>query len=48
MNLVIPTFKRFTIQGESGSVCTVIDLRNIDAQDFKILLDNISVGANFS
>ena len=48
MNSVIPTFKLFTIQRKSGDMCTLADLKNIDAQDFKILLDNISVGANFS
>ena len=45
MNLVIPTFGRFVIQGESENVFTVANLKDIDAQDFKHMLDNISVGA---
>ena len=41
MNSAIRTFERFAIQGENGGVCTVADLKNIDAADFQILLDDI-------
>ena len=44
MNLAISTFEQFAVQGENRSVYTALDLKNIDTQDFKILLDNMSVG----
>ena len=43
MHLAIPNFERFAIQGETGGMCTVANLKNIDAQDFK-MLDDMSVG----
>ena len=48
VNLAIPLFERFEVQGESGGVCMVEDLNNINAQDFNILLDDMSVGAQVS
>ena len=39
MNSTIQTFELFTIQGKSGGVCTMVDLKNINAQNFKIVLD---------
>lgn len=41
MNSAIRTFERFAIQGENGGLCTVHDLKAIQATDFKILLDDI-------
>jgi hypothetical protein len=41
----IQTFKWFTIQWENWGVCTVADLKTIVAQDFLILLDDMSAGA---
>jgi len=41
MNSAIRTFERFAIQGENGGVCTVADLKNIAADDFQVLLDDI-------
>ena len=33
MNSSIRTFERFVIQGETRGVCTMVDLKNIDAQN---------------
>lgn len=41
MNSAIRTFDRFAIQGENGGVCTVADLKQIRADDFQVLLDDI-------
>ena len=41
MNSAIRTFDRFAIQGENGGVCTVADLKEIRAEDFQVLLDDI-------
>mmetsp|Transcript_23200 Transcript_23200/g.64306 ORF Transcript_23200/g.64306 Transcript_23200/m.64306 type:complete len:411 (+) Transcript_23200:205-1437(+) len=41
MNSAIRTFERFAIQGENGGLCTVHDLKAIQATDFQILLDDI-------
>jgi len=41
MNSAIRTFERFAIQGENGGLCTVHDLKAIQAADFQILLDDI-------
>ena len=41
MNSAIRTFDRFAINGENGGVCSVSDLKNIDAADFQVLLDDI-------
>ena len=41
MNSAIRTFERYAINGENGGVCTVDDLKNISAEDFQILLDDI-------
>ena len=43
MNSAIWIFERFAIQREIGGVCTVVDL-NINAQDFKMFLDNVTIG----
>merc|ERR1719253_1419319 len=41
MNAAIRTFERFAIAGENGGQCTEADLRNISADDFQVLLDDI-------
>jgi probable Rubsico expression protein CbbX len=41
MNSAIRTFEKYAIQGENGGMCTVDDLKNISADDFQILLDDI-------
>ena len=41
MNSAIRTFERFAINGENGGVCTVQDLKSIQAEDFQVLLDDI-------
>jgi len=41
MNSAIRTFDKFAIEGENGGVCTVGDLKNISAEDFQVLLDDI-------
>uniref|UniRef100_A0A7S2I8H2 AAA+ ATPase domain-containing protein n=1 Tax=Helicotheca tamesis TaxID=374047 RepID=A0A7S2I8H2_9STRA len=41
MNSAIRTFERFAINGENGGMCTVEDLRSIQAADFQVLLDDI-------
>ncbi|KAL3779857.1 hypothetical protein ACHAW5_000618 [Stephanodiscus triporus] len=41
MNSAIRTFEKYAINGENGGYCTVADLKNIDAADFQILLDDI-------
>ena len=42
MNSAIRTFDRFAIQGVNGGVCTVEDLKSIQAADFQVLLDDIN------
>eukprot|EP00956_Cyclotella_meneghiniana_P015273 scaffold23224_cov75-Cyclotella_meneghiniana.AAC.3 len=41
MNSAIRTFERYAIQGENGGFVTVDDLKNISAEDFQILVDDI-------
>merc|ERR1719221_1128863 len=41
MNSAIRTFEKYAIRGENGGFCTVDDLKNISAEDFQILLDDI-------
>ena len=41
MNSAIRTFEKYAIRGENGGFCSVADLKNIDAADFQILLDDI-------
>lgn len=41
MNSAIRTFERYAIQGQNGGVCTVQDLKEIRAEDFQVLLDDI-------
>jgi len=41
MNSAIRTFEKFAIQGENGGFCSVEDLKNIQAGDFQVLLDDI-------
>jgi len=41
MNSAIRTFERFAINGENGGVCSVSDLKEISADDFQVLLDDI-------
>merc|ERR1719253_2343731 len=41
MNSAIRTFERFAIAGENGGQCTEAGLRNISADDFQVLLDDI-------
>lgn len=41
MNSAIRTFERFAINGENGGNCAVEDLKNIKAEDFQVLLDDI-------
>jgi hypothetical protein len=41
MNSAIRTFERFAINGENGGMCTVDDLKAIQAADFQVLLDDI-------
>eukprot|EP00567_Pseudictyota_dubia_P007332 CAMPEP_0197435000 /NCGR_PEP_ID=MMETSP1175-20131217/2654_1 /TAXON_ID=1003142 /ORGANISM="Triceratium dubium, Strain CCMP147" /LENGTH=412 /DNA_ID=CAMNT_0042963913 /DNA_START=124 /DNA_END=1362 /DNA_ORIENTATION=- len=41
MNSAIRTFEKFAIQGENGGVCSVEDLKSIQAADFQVLLDDI-------
>jgi probable Rubsico expression protein CbbX len=42
MNSAIRTFERFAINGENGGICTVSDLKKIQADDFQVLLDDIN------
>jgi len=42
MNSAIRTFERFAIKGENGGCCTVTDLKRIGADDFQVLLDDIT------
>ncbi|GMI36813.1 hypothetical protein TrCOL_g6995 [Triparma columacea] len=42
MNSAIRTFQKFAIDGENGGMCTVEDLKKIDAQDFQVLLDDVT------
>jgi len=41
MNSAIRTFEKYAINGENGGMCSVEDLKNISAEDFQILLDDI-------
>jgi probable Rubsico expression protein CbbX len=41
MNSAIRTFEKFAIDGENGGQCTVEDLKNIKAEDFQVLIDDI-------
>jgi hypothetical protein len=41
MNSAIRTFEKYAIRGENGGFVTVDDLKNISAEDFQILLDDI-------
>jgi len=41
MNSAIRTFERYAINGENGGMCSVHDLKNISADDFQVLLDDI-------
>jgi len=41
MNSAIRTFEKYAIRGENGGVCSVHDLKAIQAEDFQILLDDI-------
>mmetsp|Transcript_5821 Transcript_5821/g.8696 ORF Transcript_5821/g.8696 Transcript_5821/m.8696 type:complete len:411 (-) Transcript_5821:240-1472(-) len=41
MNSAIRTFEKYAIDGVNGGVCTVEDLKNISAEDFQIILDDI-------
>ncbi|GMH58137.1 hypothetical protein TrRE_jg5405, partial [Triparma retinervis] len=42
MNSAIRTFQKFAIDGENGGQCTIDDLKRIDAQDFQVLLDDVT------
>lgn len=41
MNSAIRTFDKYAIRGENGGFCSVHDLKAIQAEDFKVLLDDI-------
>jgi probable Rubsico expression protein CbbX len=41
MNSAIRTFEKYAINGENGGFVTVDDLKNISAEDFQILVDDI-------
>ena len=41
MNSAIRTFEKYVINGENGGVCMVHDLKNVAAENFQILLDDI-------
>ena len=41
MNSAIRTFEKYAIQGQNGGFVTVDDLKNISAEDFQILVDDI-------
>merc|ERR1712154_27097 len=41
MNSAIRTFEKFAIDGDNGGQCTVDDLKNIKAEDFQVLIDDI-------
>lgn len=41
MNSAIRTFEKYAIAGENGGECSVEDLKNIKAEDFQVLLDDI-------
>jgi len=41
MNSAIRTFEKYAIRGENGGFCSVHDLKAIQAEDFKVLLDDI-------
>ncbi len=41
MNSAIRTFEKYAIDGVNGGMCTVADLKNISAEDFQIILDDI-------
>eukprot|EP00520_Triparma_pacifica_P012579 CAMPEP_0118632842 /NCGR_PEP_ID=MMETSP0785-20121206/669_1 /TAXON_ID=91992 /ORGANISM="Bolidomonas pacifica, Strain CCMP 1866" /LENGTH=378 /DNA_ID=CAMNT_0006523657 /DNA_START=138 /DNA_END=1274 /DNA_ORIENTATION=- len=42
MNAAIRTFQRFAIDGENGGNCSIDDLKRIGAQDFQVLLDDVT------
>merc|ERR1711937_546174 len=41
MNAAIRTFEKYAIEGENNGMCTVEDLKNIKAEDFQVLVDDI-------
>jgi len=41
MNSAIRTFEKYAIEGVNGGKCTVDDLKNIVAEDFQVLIDDI-------
>merc|ERR1712228_37420 len=41
MNSAIRTFEKYAINGENGGQCAVEDLKNIKAEDFQVLVDDI-------
>ena len=41
MNSAIRTFEKYAINGENGGMCTVHHLKNVAAENFQILLDDI-------
>merc|ERR1712127_173393 len=41
MNSAIRTFEKYAIAGVNGGYCTVEDLKNIKAEDFQVLVDDI-------
>merc|ERR1712128_162735 len=41
MNSAIRTFEKYAIDGENNGMCTVEDLKNIKAEDFQVLIDDI-------
>jgi len=41
MNSAIRTFEKYAIDGDNNGMCTVEDLKNIKAEDFQILVDDI-------
>jgi len=41
MNSAIRTFEKYAIDGDNDGMCTVEDLKNIKAEDFQILVDDI-------
>jgi len=41
MNSAIRTFEKYAIQGVNGGFCSVQDLKEIAAEDFQVLLDDI-------
>jgi len=41
MNSAIRTFEKYAINGDNDGKCTVADLKNIKAEDFQVLIDDI-------